>query len=99
MTDKEILQKIEQGVKNSENWEVYHHLTDNLGSPALMLRKTNTNADRLGVNIDVFKGYAYLFLDNGTPAEPGKPFSVQTLTSLNALTELLDIVKPYIKRN
>ena len=99
MTDKEILQKIEQGVKNSENWEVYHHLTDNLGSPALMLRKTNANADRLGVNIDVFKGYAYLFLDNGTPAEPGKPFSVQTLTSLNALTELLDIVKPYIKRN
>ena len=99
MTDKEILQKIEQGVKNSENWEVYHHLTDNLGSPALMLRKTNTNANRLGVNIDVFKGYAYLFLDNGTPAEPGKPFSVQTLTSLNALIELLDIVKPYIKRN
>ena len=99
MTDKEILQKTEQGVKNSENWEVYHHLTDNLGSPALMLRKTNTNADRLGVNIDVFKGYAYLFLDNGTPAEPGKPFSVQTLTSLNALIELLDIVKPYIKRN
>lgn len=99
MTDKEILQKIEQGVKNSENWEVYHHLTDNLGSPALMLRKTNTNADRLGVNIDVFKGYAYLFLDNGTPTEPGKPFSVQTLTSLNALIELLDIVKPYIKRN
>ncbi|NMB31935.1 MAG: hypothetical protein GX990_04685 [Lactobacillus sp.] len=99
MTDKEILQKIEQGVKNSGNWEVYHHLTDNLGSPALMLRKTNTNADRLGVNIDVFKGYAYLFLDNGTPAEPGKPFSVQTLTSLNALIELLDIVKPYIKRN
>ena len=99
MTDKEILQKIEQGVKNSENWEVYHHLTDNLGSPALMLRKTNTNADRLGVNIDVFKGYAYLFLDNGTPAAPGKPFSLQTLTSLNALIELLDIVKPYIKRN
>ncbi len=30
MTDKEILQKIEQGVKNSENWSVYHHLTDNL---------------------------------------------------------------------
>ena len=99
MPDKEILQKIEQGVKNSEHWEVYHHLTDNLGPPALMRRKTNTNADRLGVNIDVFKGYAYLFLDKGTPAEPGKPFSVQTLTSLNALIELLDIVKPYIKRN
>ncbi|MCP9316287.1 hypothetical protein QFX17_04195 [Lactobacillus helveticus] len=81
MTDKEILQKIEQSVKDSENWEVYHHLTDNLG-----------------VNIDVFKGYAYLFLDNGTPAEPGKPFSVQTLRSLNVLTELLDIVRPYIKR-
>lgn len=97
MTDKEILQKIEQSVKDSENWEVYHHLTPNLS--ALILRKTNTNADRLGVNIDVFKGYAYLFLDNGTPAEPGKPFSVQTLSSLNALTELLDIVKPYIKRN
>ncbi|MPW14268.1 hypothetical protein GDZ32_04485 [Lactobacillus helveticus] len=44
------------------------------------------------------EGYAYLFLDNGKPAEPGKPFSVQTLSSLNALTELLDIVKPYIKR-
>ncbi|MDN5955355.1 MAG: hypothetical protein L0L48_02140 [Lactobacillus sp.] len=98
MTDKEILQKIEQSVKDSENWEVYHPLTDNLGSPALILRKTNTNADRLGVNIDVFKGYAYLFLDNGTPAEPGKPFSVQTLRSLNVLTELLDIVRPYIKR-
>ncbi len=98
MTDKEILQRIEQSVKDSENWEVYHHLTDSLGSPALILRKTNTNADSLGVNIDVFKGYAYLFLDNGTPAEPGKPFSVQTLSSLNALTELLDIVKPYIKR-
>ena len=98
MTDKEILQKIEQSVKDSENWEVYHHLTDSLGSPALILRKTNTNADRLGVNIDVFKGYAYLFLDNGTPAESGKPFSVQTLSSLNALTELLDIVKPYIKK-
>ncbi|WP_042753949.1 hypothetical protein [Lactobacillus helveticus] len=93
MTDKEILQKIEQSVKDSENWEVYHHLTDSLGSPGLILRKTNTNADRLGVNIDVFKGYAYLFLDNGTPAEPGKPFSVQTLSSLNALTELLDIIK------
>ncbi|MCO0807095.1 hypothetical protein [Lactobacillus helveticus] len=64
MTDKEILQKIEQSVKDSENWEVYHHLTDNLGSPA----------------------------------EPGKPFSVQTLRSLNVLTELLDIVRPYIKR-
>lgn len=65
MTDKEILQKIEQKVKDSENWSVYHHLTDNLGSPA----------------------------------EPGKPFSVQTLSSfLNALTELLDTVKPYIKK-
>ncbi|WP_405316308.1 hypothetical protein [Lactobacillus helveticus] len=71
-------------------------VTDNLGSPAIMLREANTNADRLGVNLDVFKGYAYLFLDNGTPAEPGKPFSVQTLSSLNR--KWLDIVKPYIKK-
>lgn len=70
-----------------------------MGYPALVLRENNSNADELGVNIDVFKGYAYLFLDNGTPAEPGKPLSVQIMTSLNALTELIEILKPYIKKN
>lgn len=99
MTDQEIVQEIENSVKNSENWSVYHHLKDNLGYPALMLRETNTSADDLGVNLNVFKGNAYLFLDNGTPAEPGKPFSVQTLDSLEAMEELLEIVKPYLKKN
>ena len=33
MEDKEIVQKIEQGVKESENWSVYHHLKDKLGYP------------------------------------------------------------------
>lgn len=99
MTDKEIIQEIEDSVKNSENWSVYHHLKDNLGYPALMLRETNTSADALGVNLNVFKGNAYLFLDNGTPAEPGKPFSIQNLDSLEAMEELLEIVKPYLKKN
>lgn len=99
MTDQEIVQEIENSVKNSENWSVYHHLKDNLGYPALMLRETNTSADDLGVNLNVFKGNAYLFLDNGTPAEPGKPFSVQNLDSLEAMEELLEIVKPYLKKN
>lgn len=99
MTDEEILQKIEQSIKDSKNWDVYHHLKDNLGYPALMLRESNTSADDWGVNIDVFKGYAYLFLDNGTPAEPGKPFSIQTLAGVEAMNELLEIVKPYIKKN
>lgn len=99
MTDNEIIQKIEQSVKESNNWDVYHHLKDNLGYPSLMLRESNTSADDLGVNIDVFKGYAYLFLDNGTPAEPGKPFSIQTLAGVEAMNELLEIVKPYIKKN
>ena len=63
MEDKEIVQQIEQGVKESENWSVYHHLKDKLGYPALMLRQTNTSANSFGVNIDIFKGYAYLFLD------------------------------------
>ena len=98
MEDKEIVQKIEQGVKESENWSVYHHLKDKLGYPALMLRQTNTSANSFGVNIDIFKGYAYLFLDNGTPAEPGKPFSVQEMSDWVALKELLDIIKPYIKK-
>lgn len=99
MKDEEIIEQIEKSVKESQNWEVYHHLKDNLGYPALMLRESNSSADDLGVNIDVFKGYAYLFLDNGTPAEPGKPLSVQTMDSLVALAELLEIVKPYIKKN
>ncbi|CDI63547.1 Protein of unknown function [Lactobacillus helveticus CIRM-BIA 101] len=34
MTDQEI----EKSVKNSDSWSVYHHLKDNLGYPALMLR-------------------------------------------------------------
>ena len=98
MEDKEIVQQIEQGVKESENWSVYHHLKDKLGYPALVLRQTNTSANSFGVNIDIFKGYAYLFLDNGTPAEPGKPFSVQEMSDWVALKELLDIIKPYIKK-
>ena len=60
--------------------------------------QTNTSANGFGVNIDIFKGYAYLFLDNGTPAEPGKPFSVQEMSDWVALKELLDIIKPYIKK-
>ncbi|RVU70737.1 MULTISPECIES: hypothetical protein [Lactobacillus] len=99
MTDKEILKEIETKIKASDNWSVYHHLTDNLGSPAIMLRETNTSANDLGVNIDIFKGNVYLFLDNGTPAEPGKPLSVQTSDGVEALQELLDIVGPYIKRD
>ena len=71
MEDKKIVQKIEQSVKESENWSVYHHLKDKLG---------------------------YLFLDNGTPAEPGKPFSVQDISDWEALQELLDIIEPYMKK-
>ncbi len=98
MIDKEILQKIEQKVKDSENWSVYHHLTDNLGSPAIMLREANTNADRLGVNIDVFKGYAYLFLDNGTPAEPYQAILSMHSNYLTFEQKMAYLVKPYIKR-
>lgn len=99
MTDQEIIQEIEKSVKNSDSWSVYHHLKDNLGYPALMLRETNTSVDTLGVNLNVFKGNVYLFLDNGTPAEPGKPLSIQNLDSLKAMEELLEIVKPYLKKN
>lgn len=98
MTDKEILKEIEKKIENSDNWLIYHHLKDNLGYPALMLRENNSDVDEQGANIDVFKGYAYLFLDNGTPAEPGKPLSVQTQAGLEAVEELLNIVKPYIKK-
>ena len=79
MEDKEIVQQIEQGVKESENWSVYHHLKDKLGYPALMLRQTNTSANSFGVNIDIFKGYAYLFLDKNKPTETGKHFSMQEM--------------------
>lgn len=99
MTDQEIVQEIEKSVKNSDCWAVYHHLKDNLGYPALMLREINTSVDTLGVNLNVFKGNVYLFLDNGTPAEPGKPFSIQNLDSLKAMEELLEIVKLYLKKN
>ena len=81
MTDQEIIQEIEKSVKNSDSWSVYHHLKDNLCYTALMLRETNTSVDTLGVNLNVFKGNVYLFLDNGTPAEPGKPFSIQNSLS------------------
>ena len=37
MTDEEILQEIEKRVKESENWNISHHLTDKWGHPALML--------------------------------------------------------------
>lgn len=99
MTDQEIRQKIEDAVKNSHNWSIYHHLKDNLGYPALMLRQTTSSVGEQGVNIDVFKGSVYLFIDNGTPAEPGKPFSVQSTNDLLALNEIISIVKPYLKKN
>lgn len=97
MTDKEILDKIENSVKESENWNVYHHLTDNLGHPAVMLEENCPRADHQGASVDVFNGKAYVFLDNGTPSEPGRPFSIQKTRDIAALTELLDIVRPYIK--
>lgn len=98
MSDQEIMQKIENEVKNSKNWSVYHHLKDNLGYPAIMLRQTTSSTGEQGVNMNVFKGNAYLFLDNGTPAEPGKPLSVQSVNDFLALNEILSIVKPYLKK-
>lgn len=97
MTDQEILNKIEERIKKSENWNIYHHLTDNLGHPALMLEENCSRSDHQGVSIDVFNDRAYVFLDNGTPAEPGRPFSVQKSRDIVALVDLLDIVRPYVK--
>lgn len=98
MDNKDIIKKIENEVKKSQNWYIYHHLNDKIGNPALMLRQDNNENSNAGVNIDTFKGYAYLFLDNGTPAEPGESFSVQSTQDETALTELLNIVKPFIKK-
>lgn len=98
MDNKDIIKQIEDQVKKSQNWDIYHHLNDKIGNPALMLRQDNNENSNAGVNIDTFKGYAYLFLDNGTPAEPGESFSVQSTQDEVALTELLKIVKPFIKK-
>ncbi|WP_302320312.1 hypothetical protein [Lactobacillus intestinalis] len=53
MTDEEILQEIEKRVKESENWNIYHHLTDKWGHPALMLQENCPRGDHQGVNIDI----------------------------------------------
>ena len=98
MTDEEILQEIEKRVKESENWNIYHHLTDKLGHPALMLQENCPRGDHQGVNIDIFNGNAYVFLDNGTPAEPGRTFSDQRQRDIPSLKDLLDIVAPYIRQ-
>lgn len=97
MENKEIIDKIRAGVHQSKNWYIYHHLNDKIGNPALMLRQDNAENSNAGVNIDTFKGYAYLFLDNGTPAEPGESFSLQNAQDYAALQELMTIVKPFLK--
>lgn len=98
MNNQDIIKRIENEIKKSENWDIYHHLNDKIGNPALMLRQDSNENPNAGVNIDTFKGYAYLFLDNGTPAEPGESFSIQNARDEAALSELLNIVKPFIKK-
>lgn len=98
MTDQEILDEIEKRVKESETWNVYHRMKDNLGHPTLRLQENCPRADHQGASIDVFNGHAYVFLDNGTPAEPGRPLSIQKTKDLAALADLLEIIRPYIRK-
>ncbi len=98
MDNQKVYKQIEEAIKNSKNWFIYHHTHDNLGNPALMIFEENTDATNFGVNINVFKGHAYLFMDNGTPAEPGDSYSIQDIHDFEALEELLEIIKPFIKK-
>lgn len=99
MENKEIIEKIKASVENSEHWTIYHHLTDKRGNPALMLRQNNFEDPNEGVNIDTLNGVAYVFLDNGTPAEPGETFSIQDKEDLEAMQELLKIVEPFVRKD
>lgn len=97
MENQEIIAQLEKDLKNSDNWILYHHTKDDIGNPALMLREKDTETSDFGVNINVFKGHAYLFMDNGTPDKSGDSYSVQDKHDFEALEELMEMIKPFIK--